>query len=139
LVGGDGDGCLQGHGGAGGLGDDLAGGGDGCGDCFVREGHWQQAGFRVADGVFCGHFADFGWVDMRVEPSFRFAQGEKIHLHGAGFRVLVESPQSNGQSVRDIVKLFESLNKEEERKKQESAVSFVHRVMEQKRVKLTVR
>ena len=44
--------------------------------------------------------------------------------------VLEESPQSNGQSVRDIVELFESLNNEKKIKKQESAVSFVHRVTE---------
>ena len=54
-------------------------------------------------------------------------------------KVPEESPQSNGQSVRDIVKLFESLNSEKEMKKQKSAVPFVHRVMEQKSVKLTVR
>ena len=53
--------------------------------------------------------------------------------------VLKESPQSNGQRVRDIVELFESLNNEREMKKQKSAVSFVHRVMEQKSVRLTVR
>ena len=59
---------------------------------------------------------------------------------GSGLaEVLEESPQSNGQSVRDIVKLFESLSNEKEIKKQESAVSFVHRVTESKSVKLTVR
>ena len=53
--------------------------------------------------------------------------------------ILEESPQSNGRSVRDIVKLFQSFNNEKEIKKQESVVSFVHRVTEPKRVKLTVR
>ena len=53
--------------------------------------------------------------------------------------VLEESPQSNGQSVRDIVKLFESFNNKKEIKKRESVVSFVHRVVEPKSVKLTVR
>ena len=48
--------------------------------------------------------------------------------------VLEESPQSNGQSVRDIVKMFESLNNEKKIKKQGSAVRFVHRVMEQKSI-----
>ena len=50
-----------------------------------------------------------------------------------------ESPQNNGQSVRDIVKLFESFNNEKKIKKRESVVSFVHRVMETKSVRLTVR
>lgn len=53
--------------------------------------------------------------------------------------VLDESPQSNGQSMRDIVKLFESFNNEKKIKKRESVVSFVHRVMEPKSVRLTVR
>ena len=48
--------------------------------------------------------------------------------------VLEESPQSNGQSVRDIIKLFESLNNEKEIKKRESVVSFVHRVAEKKSI-----
>ena len=46
--------------------------------------------------------------------------------------VLEESPQSNGQSVRDIVQLFESLSNEKKIKKRESVVSFVHRVAEKK-------
>ena len=50
-----------------------------------------------------------------------------------------ESPQSNGQSVRDIVKLFESFNNEKKIKKRESVVSFVHPVMEPKSVRLTMR
>ena len=53
--------------------------------------------------------------------------------------ILEESPQSNGQSVRDIVKLFESFNNEKKIKKRESDVSFVHQVTELKSVKLTVR
>ena len=59
---------------------------------------------------------------------------------GSGLgEVQEESPQSNGQSVRDIIELFESLDNEKEIKKRESVVSFVHRVTEQKSVRLTVR
>ena len=59
----------------------------------------------------------------------------RFNATGSGLgEVLEESPQSNGQSVRDIVKLFESLNNEREIKKRESAVSFVHRVAEKKSI-----
>ena len=48
--------------------------------------------------------------------------------------VLEESPQSNGQRVRNIIKLFESLNNENKIKKQKSAVTFVHRVTKQRSI-----
>ena len=68
--------------------------------------------------------------DTYVAKRNRAAQKLVTTTDSGQGEVLQESPESNGQSVRDIIKIFESLINEKKIKKQESTVTFVHRVTE---------
>ena len=72
--------------------------------------------------------------DKYIEKENKTAQVQFVRTESGQGEVLEESPQSNARSVRNIIKLFESLNNEKKIKKQESAVTFVHRVTQQKSI-----